>query len=93
MADFSTWLSAEIDSELQCDCDITDSFSNGPTYPAWIQHLARPAYIDVAAVLVTKDDGSASVRLSVLNRHPEIDWAGQFDLTGFGKCDAAHVTG
>jgi alpha-N-arabinofuranosidase len=93
MADFSIWHLAAIDSECKgAHIESADQCSNGPTYPAWIQHLARPAYVDVVAILVTNDDGSSSVRLSVLNRHPEIDWDGQFDLNGFGKCDATHVT-
>lgn len=56
----------------------------GPTYPAWIEYLAHPAYVDITGIIVdSKEEGKASIRLSVLNRHPEVDWEGKFKFDGF----------
>ena len=48
----------------------------------------RPDYIDTSALIVrsTTQAGEASIRLSVLNRHPEASWTGGLCLEGFGKC-------
>ena len=60
-----------------------DSYE-GPTYPEWIQHITKPAYVDCVAMIV-EEEGSkhASIRLSVLNRHPTADWNGKIDFEGF----------
>ncbi|UTT90268.1 hypothetical protein NDA17_002749 [Ustilago hordei] len=60
-----------------------DSYE-GPTYPEWIQHITKPAYVDCVAMIV-EEEGSkhASIRLSVLNRHPTSDWNGKIDFEGF----------
>lgn len=60
--------------------------STGPTHPNWIEQIGvRPTYIDLAGVTVaSKDkDGSISLRISVLNRHPSTDWTAQFKFDGF----------
>ena len=48
------------------------------------QSSYRPAYIDMVAVLV-KEGGRASIRLSVLNRHPEADWELECQLDGLSE--------
>lgn len=50
---------------------------DGPSYPVFVQQLLRPAYIDLVAVY---DDGRA--RVSVLNRHPEVDWEAKIRMEG-----------
>lgn len=64
-------------------------FSDGPTYPEWVRHLAKPTYIDIVALLVENENG-ASIRVSVLNRHPSADWTGEVSLPGF-KVQKAQV--
>jgi hypothetical protein len=64
--------------------------STGPTYPVWIQHLTKPAYVDVVAIIVKKPNENsknkkASIRLSVLNRHPEAAWEGVLKFDHFGE--------
>jgi hypothetical protein len=66
--------------------------STGPTYPVWIQHLTKPAYVDVVAIIVHKPSENsiskkarASIRLSVLNRHPEAAWDGVLNFDHFGE--------
>jgi hypothetical protein len=59
--------------------------STGPTYPVWIQHLTKPAYVDVVAIIVKKAGKKASIRLSVLNRHPEAAWEGVLNFDHFGE--------
>ncbi|OCF32811.1 alpha-N-arabinofuranosidase [Kwoniella heveanensis BCC8398] len=55
----------------------------GPTVPIYIQQaLYKPSYIDSAAVYVNTDSG-ASIRFSILNRHPEVDWTTEIDFYGF----------
>ncbi|KAG7527823.1 hypothetical protein FFLO_06566 [Filobasidium floriforme] len=74
---------------------FTPDAYTGPTYPVWIQHLTKPAYVDVVAIIVHKPynensnskKARASIRLSVLNRHPEAAWEGvlrfdHFDVEG-----------
>ena len=47
--------------------------------PMWAQfHEVYPAYIDTAAIATDKD-----VRLSILNRHPTLDWELTVELRGF----------
>lgn len=50
--------------------------STGPTYPKWIQQMAKPAYVDVVGLVVPSANaaGKSSIRLSVLNRHPSADF-------------------
>ncbi|TYJ51988.1 hypothetical protein B9479_007413 [Cryptococcus floricola] len=59
----------------------------GPTYPVYIQQTnIKPSYIDSVAIIVSSEDDSeknASIRLSVLNRHPEADWSSKVAFTGF----------
>ncbi|EST07240.1 Alpha-L-arabinofuranosidase, C-terminal [Kalmanozyma brasiliensis GHG001] len=63
---------------------FTPDAYEGPTYPEWIQHLSKPAYVDCVAVLVQDQGGKkASIRLSVLNRHPTADWNGEIHFDGF----------
>ncbi|EPQ31923.1 uncharacterized protein PFL1_00122 [Pseudozyma flocculosa PF-1] len=64
---------------------FTPEVYSGPTYPAWIQHMAAPAYVDVVGLIAhdEQDSNKASIRISVLNRHPSADWAGQFDFEDF----------
>lgn len=50
---------------------------DGPSYPAFVQQLLRPSYVDLVAVY---DDGRA--RVSVLNRHPEVDWEADIRMEG-----------
>lgn len=58
--------------------------STGPAYPVYIQQANyKPAYVDTVAVLV-KTDQKASIRVSVLNRHPEVGWKAKFNFSGFG---------
>lgn len=53
--------------------DLPD-FYDGPTWPYFVQQIkCNPRYIDIVAMGI--DDGDKrSVRVSVLNRHPELDW-------------------
>lgn len=58
----------------------TPSFQDiydGPSYPAFVQQLLKPAYMDLVAVY---DDGRA--RVSVLNRHPDVDWEAEIRMDG-----------
>jgi alpha-N-arabinofuranosidase len=48
-----------------------------------VQHLGKAAYVDMTAVVVDLEDGKSSIRLSILNRHPEADWEGELAFTGF----------
>ncbi len=66
------------------DLGFQSEVYEGPTHPEWIKHLTRPSYVDTVAIIVKKDGGSrASIRLSILNRHPEADWTGQITLPNF----------
>jgi alpha-N-arabinofuranosidase len=68
----------------------TDS-STGPTHPNWIEQIGvRPTYIDLAGVTISTKDGSTSLRISVLNRHPSADWTAHFKFDGF-TVDSAEV--
>ncbi|PWN54403.1 glycoside hydrolase [Violaceomyces palustris] len=65
---------------------FTPDAYQGPTYPAWIQHINRPAYVDAVGVLVEDREGdpsTSSIRLSILNRHPSADWNGLIRFDGF----------
>ncbi len=65
--------------------------SEGPTYPTWIQQTAiKPTYIDIIAVLVKTDTGS-SIRISVINRHPEADWTMSLTFAGFKVLSAKAI--
>jgi alpha-N-arabinofuranosidase len=54
----------------------------GVTFPLFVQHIkAYPRYIDLVAMVKDHDDGDGadpkatkSIRVSVLNRHPTLDW-------------------
>lgn len=62
----------------------TSDTYDGPTYPDWIAHLNKPAYVDCVAMIVQEQDSQrASIRLSVLNRHPLADWSGDIRFDGF----------
>lgn len=37
----------------------------------------------MTAVVVDLENGKSSIRLSILNRHPEADWEGDLAFTGF----------
>lgn len=37
----------------------------------------------MTAVVVDLEDGKSSIRLSILNRHPEAAWEGDLTFTGF----------
>jgi alpha-N-arabinofuranosidase len=37
----------------------------------------------MTAVVVDLENGKSSIRLSILNRHPEADWQGELAFTGF----------
>jgi alpha-N-arabinofuranosidase len=50
---------------------------DGPSFPSFVQQLLRPAYIDMVA---TYDDSRA--RVSVLNRHPGLDWESVIQMDG-----------
>ncbi|KAK8850310.1 hypothetical protein IAR55_004227 [Kwoniella newhampshirensis] len=55
----------------------------GPSFPVYIQQGSyKPSYIDTVAVLVKTPNG-LSIRLSVLNRHPEADWKAVVKIHGF----------
>lgn len=69
---------------------------DGPTYPTFIQQLdLRPAYIDMVAVegaIGHAANGEAngnshtegsSIRISILNRHPSLDWTFAPSFAGF----------
>ncbi|PWN94989.1 glycoside hydrolase [Tilletiopsis washingtonensis] len=43
----------------------------GPTFPAWVRDVSRPAYVDVVAV---RSLATGAVHVSVLNRHPTAAW-------------------
>ena len=62
---------------------ILSDLSTGPSYPGWVQHLGKAAYVDMTAVVVDLEDGKSSIRLSILNRHPEATWEGDLTFTGF----------
>lgn len=65
-------------------------YYDGATYPKFIQHVkANPRYIDLVA-MVKEDGDKTSVRVSVLNRHPTLDWdASDIEFNGI---DIAQVT-
>ena len=44
----------------------------------------RPAYIDTCAMIAQTENGD-SVRISILNRHPTVDWTAGLDLRSFGE--------
>lgn len=68
---------------LNLGLDIHNPY-NGPTYPSWIRHITPPQYIDVVGVIAeSKGSNSASVRISILNRHPNVDWTSSFHFDGF----------
>lgn len=70
----------------------SDQRYRGPTYPTWIQHIAPPAYVEVLGVLVeSEQQGTASYRLSFLNRHPHADWSVNLDLESFGRTTPSSV--
>ncbi|OXG41202.1 alpha-N-arabinofuranosidase [Cryptococcus neoformans] len=55
----------------------------GPTFPVYIQQgNYKPSYVDSVAILVETEKG-ASIRVSVLNRHPEVDWSSKIGFSGF----------
>lgn len=55
--------------------------SEGPTFPVHIQQTGlKPTYIDSVAVLA-----DVSIRVSVLNRHPTLDYNAVFDFTHYGE--------
>lgn len=56
---------------------------DGPTYPTFIQQLdIRPAYIDIVAM--EKSEGKkCSIRISILNRHPSLEWTFAPSFAGF----------
>ena len=62
------------------DLGYRSELYHGPTYPTWTRHIAPPAYVDIVALL-NKDQ--TSVRISILNRHPEADWQCSLALEGF----------
>lgn len=64
-------------------CKADTWHSTGPSYPGWVQHLGKAAYVDMTAVVVDLENGKSSIRLSILNRHPEADWQGDVEFTGF----------
>ncbi|PWN31687.1 glycoside hydrolase [Meira miltonrushii] len=43
----------------------------GLTFPVWSQEIARPAYVDLVAILLP---GKGAIHLSILNRHPTATW-------------------
>lgn len=51
----------------------------------------RPAYVDCVAVLVKTGNG-ASIRISVLNRHPTVDWTTECLFKGFGELKLDYVS-
>lgn len=63
---------------------FTSDAYDGPTYPEWIQFITKPGYVDCVAMIV-EEEGSrrASIRLTVLNRHPTADWNGKISFDGF----------
>lgn len=64
--------------------------STGPTHPNWIEQIGvRPTYIDLAG-LVVDSNGKTSLRISVLNRHPSVDWTASFKFDGF-EVESAEV--
>lgn len=66
-------------------------YYDGETYPKFIQHVkTNPRYIDLVAIVKDSEDGKKSIRVSVMNRHPELDW----DATAieFNGIEVAKVT-
>jgi len=56
--------------------------STGPTHPNWIEQLhLRPTYIDLVG-MVSQKDGKTTIFLSILNRHPSVDWTTKFRFDG-----------
>ncbi len=45
----------------------------------------QPAYIDTVAVFVKDTVKGASIRMSVLNRHPSADWTAKTVFSGFSR--------
>lgn len=69
---------------------MSDTYG-GPTYPSFIQQIhEQPAYIDMVAVAVKTDNGH-SIRLSVLNRHPELEWRSPLKFDGFEVAEVKTV--
>jgi len=69
--------------------DMPDYY-DGPTWPYFVQQIGcNPRYIDLVA-MVKGDGDNVSIRCSVLNRHPELDW----DATAikFGGVEIETVT-
>ncbi|CAO1626768.1 unnamed protein product [Sympodiomycopsis kandeliae] len=67
---------------LNLGLDLDNPYT-GPTYPAWVQYMVPPQYIDVVGVIAENEkEKTASVRISVLNRHPEIDWKATLSFDG-----------
>ncbi|KAG9083082.1 hypothetical protein FS749_006316 [Ceratobasidium sp. UAMH 11750] len=57
----------------------------GPTHPAWTQHVVGPQpYLDASAVYVEEEKGAKSVRLVVVNRHPELPLGAVLNFAGEG---------
>ncbi|WVQ82791.1 hypothetical protein IAT38_004923 [Cryptococcus sp. DSM 104549] len=51
----------------------------GPSFPVWVQQgRLKPKYIDTVAILA-----GDSIRVSVLNRHPTLDWDAEFKFAGY----------
>lgn len=73
--------------DIQANPSDADACSNseGPTFYTWIQWMTKPVYIDTVAMVLKKDGDKASIRISVLNRHPTSDWTGGLITNGFGK--------
>jgi alpha-N-arabinofuranosidase len=70
--------------------DYSPDFYKGPTYPAWIQHMIPPAYVDIVGVAVQSGKSRASIRLSILNRHPTASWTASILLRDF-KASTAEI--
>ncbi|CDZ98513.1 glycoside hydrolase [Phaffia rhodozyma] len=64
------------------DLSFSSPLYKGPSYPHWIPHLGQAAYVDTAAVIVRSGE-TQSIRISVLNRHPELEWTGGFMFVDF----------
>ena len=83
---FSTFLPPLINSETPAQIPLTRS--TGPTHPNWIEQIhLRPTYVDLVGMVVDKD-GKTSIRLSILNRHPSVDWTTKLRFDGFELASA-----
>jgi hypothetical protein len=52
----------------------------------WTQHhQVYPAYIDTVAIRVDIGSERVSIRISILNRHPDIDWDAKFEVCDLGE--------